>query len=423
MSKPSVRPLLRTIYRAIKWDGFWWTAGITAVLVIGVFLSWLLWEELRGEQESLSMTVRNLGFVIGGTIAILIAVWRSVVAERQADTAQRQAEMAQRQVETAERQVETAERQAETEHQSLLNDRYRRESDMLDSDVLTVRQDAVDALQSLAADYAEHYHVRIMRRLCAFVRNLTGNRDGEVKRSAAESPSPTASPVRDDVLAGMKALGYRDEARIALEKEANFLLDLRGVDLRGMSLGGANLSNALLTEADLSGADLSHAVLTEADLSGAVLSQADLSDALLMEAGLSGAVLSQADLSDTLLMEADLSGANLSRADLSDAGLMDAGLSDADLTEADLSDADLTEADLSGADLSGANLSDADFSQALLSGVDFSGDSGLPARGLVQAQLDEARADPSNPPNLDGVLDTETGEPLVWRSKPLTDGS
>ena len=36
-----------------------------------------------------------------------------------------------------------------------------------------------------------------------------------------------------------------------------------------------------------------------------------------------------------------------------------------------------------------------------------------------QYQLDAARADPDNPPKLDGVLDAETGKPLVWRGGPV----
>ena len=82
-----VRPLLRPIRSVVGWDGFWWVIGMVGALAIGVFL-WCFWEELRGDQDSLSTTIRNLALVIGGAIAILLAWWRSKVAERQADTAQ-----------------------------------------------------------------------------------------------------------------------------------------------------------------------------------------------------------------------------------------------------------------------------------------------------------------------------------------------
>ena len=74
---------------AERWDAFWWIAGIVLVLVTSLSLSLSYWEELRGDRESIGTTVRNVGLVIGGAIAILFAVWRSIVAEKQAKTAQR----------------------------------------------------------------------------------------------------------------------------------------------------------------------------------------------------------------------------------------------------------------------------------------------------------------------------------------------
>ena len=69
-----------------------------------------------------------------------------------------------------------------------------------------------------------------------------------------------------------------------------------------------------------------------------------------------------------------------------------------------------------------------DLEDADLTGTSFSRDRGIggrqnPAKGLTQAQLDEARSDPDNPPDLEGVLDAETGEQLVWQGKPLDDDS
>ena len=61
------------------------------------------------------------------------------------------------------------------------------------------------------------------------------------------------------------------------------------------------------------------------------------------------------------------------------------------------------------------DFSGAFFPSANLSGAKFSFDNGEnPARGLTQSQLDSARADPNNPPVLEGVVDAETGKPLVW---------
>ena len=118
------------------------------------------WNWLRSgaeEQEPNSTTIRNAGIVIAGFFALGFALWRGLVAERQAaaaqrqaETAERQAETALRQTETAQRQVETAQRQAETAQQGLLNERYQRGAEMLGHEVLAVRLGGIYALQRLA---------------------------------------------------------------------------------------------------------------------------------------------------------------------------------------------------------------------------------------------------------------------------------
>ena len=154
--------LLPLIHRCTSWNGFWWIAGIAVVLAIGVYLSWRFWDDLQGGPESLSTTVRNLGLVIGGVIAILLAVWRSIseMGSSQADTAQR----------------------------SLLsNERYQKGAiEMLGNNVLSVRLGGVYALRRLAEEHPEQYHVQTMRLLCAFVRNPTETNTGEDSRNTEE---------------------------------------------------------------------------------------------------------------------------------------------------------------------------------------------------------------------------------------------
>ena len=134
-----------------RWDWVPWIAAIGTVLTFGATLSWVYWEVLHSEQDSVSTTVRNLGLVIGGVIAILLAVWRSIVAEHQADTS----------------------------HEGLLNERYQKGAEMLGNEVLSVRLGGIYALERLAADYPGQYHVQIMKLLCAFARNPTEDEDYE----------------------------------------------------------------------------------------------------------------------------------------------------------------------------------------------------------------------------------------------------
>ena len=93
----------------------------------------------------------------------------------------------------------------------------------------------------------------------------------------------------------------------------------------------------------------------------------------------------------------------------------------------DLSGANLQGANFLGADLSGANLGRTHLKYAVLRNANLSGswfDSVLPSppvNGLIQSQLDQACADPDNPPVLNGIVDDGTNEYLVWHGKSCGD--
>ncbi len=331
-------PLFQIARFIRRWEGVLWLAGATGVVLIGGILAWRFWDKIGSDAESFSTTLRNVAFVIGGVAAILLAVWRSRVSERQADTAQHQAEIAQH---------------------GLLNERYQRGTEMLGSDALSARLGGIYALQQLAGDYPEQYHLRVIRLFCGFVRLPTRDRgiDFRPERNVAQDEGPQT--LRADVQDVMQAIAARSPSGIDLERKEEFKLYLREANLSNLQLQTANFS---------------HAWLTAANLACAVLPHADLSYARLRIANLTGAKLRNADLS-----EADLWGANLA-----------------------------------GAVLWNANLSGTDFC-----GIRARSDAyRTPACGLTQSQLDEACADPANPPKLKGILDAGTGEPLVWQGKP-----
>ncbi len=406
--------------------------GIVLV-VAGGFAVWLQWEWLRSSEDGKASngdTLRNVGFIVAGVVALGFAFWRAQVAERQADAAQEQTATAQ---------------------QSLLNERYQRGAGMLGSPVLSVRLGGIYALQRLAEEYPGQYHLQVMRLFCTFVRNPLGEDD--IPFDLREVPA--------DVQAVITAIGERSSAGQLIESKTEFTLDLRRVrlksaDMRELAFTGANLQYAYLSGADLvrielSGAYLlktnlssavlvranfSNARLTEADFSHARLTRANFSNARLAKANLSGALLARANFSRADLTEADLSGdrsvyanfsnaaairtnlcgSDLSGGDFSGALLWDANLSDANLANANLSGADLTDANLSGADLEGAIVSGAVLGTEPIRTA--TGEIVRPGRyaRLSQLQLDQTVADPDNPPIIpNGSFDPETGDPLVWR--------
>ena len=265
--------------------------GVALILVLVVVFSWVGWISWRGVwkwlsgDESGSTTIRNLGLVIGGFIAIWLTLRRIRAADRQAQTAQR----------------------------GLMNERYQKATEMLGSDVLSVRLGGIYALQRLAEEDPEQYHVQIMRLLCAFVRNPV--KDEEVDKENQAKPL-----LREDVQTIMDVIATRSGADIELEKKANFKPQLTGADLRGGVFAGGNLSSV-----DLSGAILSGKILDFVNygthLSSVFLppgmttfDDVNLSDALFINANLSGLFFMRVNLSDAVFIDANLSGTRLSSA-------------------------------------------------------------------------------------------------------------
>ena len=216
--------------------------------------------------ESFSTTIRNVGLVVGGIVAVMLAMWRSLVAQRQADATLRQAS-------AAFLQAQTTERESRTNLRSFLNERYEQGSSRLGSDDPAVRLDGIDMLERLAREHPSEYHVQVVKRLSLFVRS-----------------SVSLRRLPEEVRAAMAVIGSRNEEDIALETSESFELNLGGSNLHGFSLARLNLSGANLINADLSGA-----TLYNVDLSNAILLKANFKDARLYSANISGAQFSSGE--------------------------------------------------------------------------------------------------------------------------------
>ena len=371
--------LIAYIHRMLNREALWWVTLILGVSLLGIFVSWRCWEYLHGTEVSPSTTIRNMSFVIGGIVALLFALWRSTLAERQAATGQ----------------------------QGLFNERYQKGAEMLGSGVLSVRMGGIYALQRLAEEHPKEYEIQILGLFCAFVRHPTKD-----ESTTLLPGNETEEPLREDVQAIMAFIGYRKESIVDMGFPSDFRLDLRGANLNGIQLGGANLSNANLTGANLSGAQLTHA-----NLSYSQLANAQLSDALADHANCLWTQFGSAKMTNIRLVNANCTNASM----------FEANLSNAILVGANLSGAGFMHADLSHSHLMGSNMIGTHLSSAILSGVRFatpSDDEMTPGhwiipsfsiQGLTQSQLDINYADQSDPPKLDGINDAETGEPLVWK--------
>ena len=309
-------------------EGLWVTVSVLTVLAVTIWLSVKCWDWLNGPTspaQSNADTVRAIALVLGGVIAVILTLWRSRIAERQANAAQDQSKTAQL---------------------GLRNERYQKGAEMLGSKILTVRLGGIYALRRLAEEHPQEYHVQIMRLFCAFARRPT------------DEPTLMSDSLLD-VDAVMEAIALRSKVGIELEKCNNFHLDLRRA--KGSSLLWENFENV-----DLHGANLAFAALP----------------------------------GSRFHPRTDLSGINGYHANLLDSTLVGVNLCGAKLLHTNLENAFLNN----------ANLSRTIFQDAILTGADLRG-----ACGLTQAQLDSARAELNIPPNLEGLLDAETGKPLIWR--------
>ncbi len=450
----------------------WWIVAWTLLLLAAGITIWVLFPCWLSGSESASATLRNLGLVIAAAVALPLGIWRSIIAERQADAAQRQSELAL---------------------QNMLNERFHKGAEMLGHpEIRSVRLGGIYALGRLAREYREVFHLQVIQLFSAFVvdqtttgeapekcdalvdsgagRNENTDQSASLKtkeesRDIAENPAQQSSydfylavngtiprPPRlaKDVEEVMRLIAERSEEQIALEIEYDFRLNLADVSLGGLTLQHVNFSNIDFTKANLCrirlwSAQFSNVSMPGVDLSAAYLPGVDLRKADMRRVNLSGANLTGADLRNAelgpvdlasqnlwgtklftsklvgvLLEGADLRGANMVGADLTGAQLAAAKLIQVKLTNANLSRADLRAANLSAAELSGANLSGANLERANLSGADFSKGSSIRSEtALTQDQLDQAQADPVRPPHLEGTRDSVSGKPLSWRGQPL----
>ena len=235
---------LRRVRARCRWPesrGFWVSVSV-AVGVGGLIVAFVWWDWLS-EGASRSEVIRNVGLLVAGMVAFPLAIWRALVADRQASAAQ----------------------------QGVLSERYQKSVDMLGSDLLSVRLGGIYALQSLIEEYPEQYYVQTMRSLCAFVCNPPKDDDVDVNSYVDDRSGARIPKLREDVQAVMDVMRNRGDTLITLKRREGFRLNMRRANLKYAALDDLNLSNVNLSDANLSFARLAGADLTGTSLIGANL--------------------------------------------------------------------------------------------------------------------------------------------------------
>jgi uncharacterized protein YjbI with pentapeptide repeats len=258
-------------------------------------------------------------------------------------------------------------RSYELSERGQVTDRYGKAVEQLASAAMQVRLGGIYALERIARDSPSD-HQTIMDVLSAYIRNYTLTTDD---RNATEEGHPIAPT---DLQAALQVIGRR-----------NVTSDLLPIDLRGAKLQGVELQDADLSGCYMPSADLSHSSLHRIKLRNSRLMWIDLSNAHLVEIDLSGSLLIRSNFH-----EAHLIDVNLDHADISDYS---------NLSNATLRGVCLSNAELEDVNLSGSNFSEMDFSNVCLdvtdlTGVELSETTGLTAKGLRNAIIDEQTALP-----------------------------
>lgn len=382
------QPLLRS------WP--FWILIWAVVILLGAGLASLFYWDWLSTGESGSAVVRNVILGVLAAIALPLALWRSSVAANQLVTAQR----------------------------SLLGERYQKGAEMLNGTTLSARLGGIYTLQQLAQRNPSTYHVQIMRLLCAYFReqvSLTRPfddqksiesekiREGQllayqkIDRTAIDKYSnrPVLS-LKEDEQAIFDLFKSRSVEQLEAEEKEGYLLDLTNL----------NLSNADLHQGKFINTDLSDTDMSESSLWGSMFRGTNFRNTKLDRTTLGGSVFIAPKDHNNEVDSAPLR--------LSEANLFDVSLDNAYLFGAQLKNAQLKHASLKNAHLAGANLTGANFEGTDISGARFSERSARhqhAATGLTQEQLDQTTRNADKAPFVDGVLDAETGKPLVWRDK------
>ena len=216
----------------MSWLQRWWAPlSAIAVIFVSVVIVVCFWDWLGGKEKGPSDIIRNTGLIVAAVVAIILAVWRSDIAQKQTEGASR----------------------------SLREEQYKTAVEMLGNCQLFVRVGAIDTLTQLAETYPNDFHLRVVRLLAAFVRHPPNS-----------SVSYLPYGAREETQRILVFIANRSQKARTIEEKEDCIIDLQGANLSGIWLRrGDCLARVRLSYCNLSGAVLNGVCgLTENQLLG-----------------------------------------------------------------------------------------------------------------------------------------------------------
>lgn len=184
------------------------TIVFLAVCIICFFVviyGYCFWDELI-ENDSKSSVIRNLCLAAGVPTAIVLALWRSAIANRQ--------------VAAAYKQVETALEQTAIAQENLLRNRFQSAAEMLGHESVAVRIGGIQSLAELAAQNMDQYYVTVGNLLEAFSMSAT-TADGSTPDAATDVEGDIQ--VARDAIEMLRRLRTQGVKRIEMDEMQDLL--------------------------------------------------------------------------------------------------------------------------------------------------------------------------------------------------------
>lgn len=295
--------------RRVRWLGpvvSTLTAVAGSVLLVVVVVEFIA--ASMGDDPD-ATALRNAGLVLAAVLGVPFLIWRTLVAQKQADVAEQA--LFNDKLKAA---ADDLHARREIRRKKKLDDAE--ELGFIEDDIVR-RVTAIDRLEALAQERPEEAP-RIARLLCVYLRQL----------SKSIGPDHEEHP-RADMEAAAQTIGRMKRIE-GVEPEA-VEIDLRAANLAGFDLRDLLFDDAMLQDAKLSTSDLRGASLRRANLQICQLDKAQLNHADMRDAKLGHAFLYRARLANAHMQRAVLANADLCEADLLETGLQGALLSAIDL--------------------------------------------------------------------------------------------
>ena len=117
-------------------------------VLVGTVVVWSICPDWMAKGESASTTIRNLGIAVAALLGLPLAIWRSMIAERSA---------------------QTADHTADTARFSVSDERFKSGVALLGNDQMAIRVSGVHILARMTMVYPDLYHLPIMDIFAAYL--------------------------------------------------------------------------------------------------------------------------------------------------------------------------------------------------------------------------------------------------------------